>query len=207
MEGVKMSKDCIIYDFETLGQKPTSAVLCVAGLRFNEDRFVDKPYEYKELLDSAQFMKFSVREQVEIYGRPIEKSTIDWWKEQSKEAREILEPSETDRPLVDICTFFSSLYDDPSSIGKVYTRGNTFDPIFLDSILASIKSPELYNWWSVRDTRSMIEGLSFGTGIKNSFMVPGLEDSFVHHDPIHDIAMDVMRMQFIVRKVMVDGDE
>jgi len=35
-------------------------------------------------------------------------------------------------------------------------------------------------------------------------MVPDLEDSFVHHDPIHDIAMDVMRMQYIVRTVFVE---
>jgi len=35
-------------------------------------------------------------------------------------------------------------------------------------------------------------------------MVPGLEESFIHHDPIHDIAMDVMRMQFLVRETMVE---
>lgn len=198
-----MSKDCIIYDFETLGQKPTSAVVCLAGLRFNEDRYLsDNPYTYREILDSAEFIKFSVKEQVEAYGRGIDKSTIDWWKSQPKQARELLDPSDADQSLSEIVPFFKNLIGgDPSQIGKVYTRGNTFDPIFLDSVLANLRVPELYNWWSIRDTRSMIEGLSFGTGLKNSFIVPDLEDVFVAHDPIHDIAMDVMRMQYIVREV------
>jgi len=173
-------------------------------MRFNEDRYLsDNPYEYKELLDTAQFIKFSVKEQVEVYGREIQKSTIDWWKSQSSEARDLINPSDADQSLTEIVPFLKNLIVDPSQIGKVYTRGNTFDPIFLDSILAAVRSPELYNWWSVRDTRSMIEGLSFGADIKNSFMVPGLEESFIHHDPIHDIAMDVMRMQFLVRETML----
>ena len=202
------NKDCIVYDFETLGQKPTSAVLCLAALRFNEDRYLsDRPYTYKELLDSARFIKFSVREQVEMYGRRIDKSTIDWWKEQPREAQELIKESETDRPLAEIAPFFQDLIIDPSQISKVYTRGNTFDPIFLDSILENVKSPEVYNWWTVRDTRSMIDGLSFGSGLKNSFMVPGLEESFIHHNPIHDIAMDVMRMQFLVRETMIDSKD
>jgi len=201
-----MNKECIIYDFETLGQRPTSAVLCLAALRFDEDRYLgEEPYTYKELLDSAKFIKFSVREQAEFFGRGIEKGTIDWWKQQSKEAQELVKETDNDRPLDEIVPFFQNLIVNPSQIGKVYTRGNTFDPIFLDSILTNLKSPELYNWWTVRDTRSMIDGLSFGSGLKNSFMVPGLEESFIHHDPIHDIAMDVMRMQFLVRETM--GDE
>jgi len=204
-----MSKDCIIYDFETLSQdQRKGVVLCVAGLRFNEDRFIskDEPYEYKELLDSAQFMKFSVRDQVTNYNRTIEKSTVDWWASQTSEARELLKESETDRPLRDIAGFFKDLVRDPSDLDKVYTRGNTFDPIFLDNIMKDLKLPEAYNWWSVRDTRSMIDGLAFGSGLKNSFMVPDLEDSFVHHDPIHDIAMDVMRMQFVIRQLMSDDE-
>jgi len=142
-----------------------------------------------------------------MYGRRIDKSTIDWWKEQPREAQELIKESETDRPLAEIAPFFQDLIIDPSQISKVYTRGNTFDPIFLDSILENVKSPEVYNWWTVRDTRSMIDGLSFGSGLKNSFMVPGLEESFIHHNPIHDIAMDVMRMQFLVRETMIDSKD
>ena len=195
-----MTKECIIYDFETLSQKPTGVVVCTAALRFNENRYLsDNPYVYQELVDSSEFIKFSIREQVEMYGRGIQRSVIEWWKNQPKDAQQLLEPSDVDRPLADIIPFFENLIGDSSQIDKVYTRGNNFDPIFMDSILENLNSKSLYGWWLIRDTRSMIEGLSFGANIHNKFMVPGLDDQFIAHDPRHDIAMDVMRMQHIVR--------
>ena len=199
------SKDCIIYDFETLSQdQRQGVVLCVAGVRFNEDRYLsDNPYEYKELLSSASLMKFSVEEQVKFYNRRIDKSTLEWWDQQPASAREMLVPSDADRPLEEIGKFFKGLVPDASNISKAYTRGNTFDPIFLENIMIDLKLPQPYNWWSVRDTRSMIDGLAFGADLKNSFMVPGLEESFIHHDLIHDVAMDVMRMQYLVRETML----
>ena len=200
-----MSKDCIIYDFETLSQdQRRGVVLCVAGIRFNEDRYLsDNPYTYKELLDESVMMKFSVREQVETYGRTTDKSTLDWWSSQGSEAREMLKESEADVSIREIEKFFKGLIPDAGDISRVYTRGNTFDPIFTESIFDMLRLPHPYNWWSIRDTRSMIDGLSFGAGIKNSFMVPGLEDSFVHHDPNHDVAMDIMRMQYLARETML----
>ena len=33
-------------------------------------------------------------------------------------------------------------------------------------------------------------------------MVPGLEDKFVAHDAKHDVAMDVMRMQYLVQEMI-----
>lgn len=194
-----MSKDCIIYDFETLSQKPSGVVVCAAALRFNENRYLsDDPYVYQELVDSSKFIKFSIREQVEIYGRGIQKSVIEWWKDRPKDAQQLIEPSDDDRPLADIIPFFENLIGDSSQIDKVYTRGNNFDPIFMDSILENLNSKSLYGWWLVRDTRSMIDGLSFGANINNKFIVPGLADQFIAHDPQHDVAMDVMRMQYIV---------
>ena len=42
----------------------------------------------------------------------------------------------------------------------------------------------------------------FNTSIKNGFMVPGLEDKFIPHDAKHDVAMDVMRLQFLMREMI-----
>ena len=54
-----------------------------------------------------------------------------------------------------------------------------------------------YPWWIIRDTRSMLDGMLWGSGIDNKFIPDGLEEKFVHHDPRHDIVMDVMRMQTV----------
>ena len=73
------SKDSVIYDFETLSaDRIKGVVTCVAGIRFNESRYIsDNPYTFKELIESAQFMKFNVLTQVEHYGRKMSKDTIE----------------------------------------------------------------------------------------------------------------------------------
>jgi hypothetical protein len=198
-----MKNDCIIYDFETLGKQPrSSVVLSMAALPFNEDKFVsDNPYTYEELLYSAKLIKFTVQEQVTKYKRTIDKETLEWWSKQSAVARKGLAPSPADVPLVELYPFLMDLIDDPKNAKKVYTRGNTFDPLFLESLLENIGQADPFPWWKVRDTRSMIEGMAFGSGLSNSFMPEGLEKVFVHHDPIHDVSIDVMRIQTLARLI------
>lgn len=197
-----MSKDSVIFDFETLSLNRWRAVIsCVAGIRFSEDRYTsDEPYTFDELVDSAHFMKFAVGSQVEYYGRKIDKGTLDWWREQPKAAQNaLIEPKDDDVPFEQILMFFQSLIRHHETVDRVYTRGNTFDPIIVDGILEQLNEPELFPHWKIRDTRSMIDGLAFGANIKNSFVVPGLENKFIAHDPRHDVAMDIMRMQYVVR--------
>ena len=48
----------------------------------------------------------------------------------------------------------------------------------------------------------MIEGMSFGMKLDNGFTPSGLENQFIKHDPRHDIAMDVMRMQLLAQAIL-----
>jgi len=196
-----MKNDCVIYDFETLGQLPReSVVLSMAALPFTEARFLsDNPYTYEELLCSAKFIKFNAQEQVGVYKRKIDHETLKWWSKQPIEARRSLTPSSEDVPLVEIYPFIMDLISSPKDAKKIYTRGNTFDPLFLESLLEAIDKKDPFPWWVVRDTRSMIEGMSYGADILNSFIPEGLEKAFVKHDPIHDVSMDVMRIQTLAR--------
>jgi len=52
-----------------------------------------------------------------------------------------------------------------------------------------------------RDTRSLIDGLSWGSGLKNWFIPDDFQDKFIAHDPCHDVAMDVTRIQYLVRAI------
>ena len=71
--------NAVIYDFETLSQDQINGVVtCLAILKFDESRFADKPYTFKELVNYAKVMKFSVEEQVKTYKRKIDKSTLEW---------------------------------------------------------------------------------------------------------------------------------
>ena len=192
---------CVIYDFETLGKDPiTLPILSLASLQFDPDRFTSKqPYSFSELIDSCAEYKFSVEDQVKNYGKKIDTETLAWWGERPKELRDVqLTPTPDDLPLLALHDIMKKECTDAKAI---YTRGNTFDPIIVDKIMKDINKPPPHFWWLVRDTRSMIEGMSYGSGIKNNFIPEGLEDHFVSHDPRHDIAMDVMRIQALARAI------
>ena len=189
----------VIYDFETLSQcQRTGAVLCLAILAFDKERFTTNPYEFSELVNSAKTIRFDIEDQVKRYNRSIQKSTLDWWAEQSAEAQTLLRPTEYDKPLEDIDDFIRNAVN-VEDIKRVYTRGNTFDPMFMQYIYEDIGLSEPFPWYTVRDTRSTIDGLAWGTDISTKFFPEGLEDKFVAHNPAHDIAMDVMRIQTLVQ--------
>lgn len=192
--------DCTIFDFETLSQHPQNGVVVsMAMLNFSTRRFttLDKPYTYEELLSLCHYIKFDVKDQVKSWSRKIEKDTVEWWSKQSKEAQDAIKPLSTDRSIADLYGFF--VVNRATNMTKVYTRRNTFDPIFMSSLMKTTGNPEPYDWWAVRDTISYIEGLSHGIDLKDNFIPEGLEEKFVAHDPRHDIAMDVMRIQTLVR--------
>lgn len=200
MSGFKGIDTATIYDFETLSQNPVDGVVVsFAMMNFDPNRFADNPYTYQELLDKTHYLKFDVEDQVKNYNRKIEKSTLEWWSRQNKEAQAKLAPSSNDKSIAELHGFF--VVNRATNLNKVYTRRNTFDPIFMTSLMKATGNPEPYNWWDVRDTISYIEGLSYGVELDTGFIPEGLEDKFVKHDPTHDIAMDVMRLQTLVQAV------
>jgi len=89
----------IIYDFETLSQNMfTGAVVSLACLEFDSARFTQGDgYVYEDLIARTKTIKFDVKEQVQEYGRTIQKSTLDWWKKQDEAAQIQLKPSKEDR--------------------------------------------------------------------------------------------------------------
>lgn len=192
--------NAVIFDFETLAQDQIrGVVVSMAMLNFAEVRFTgDIAYTFDELVSNTKTIKFNVEEQVKKYDRKISKDTLEWWNKQGEEAKKQLKPSPEDVSIAELYGFF--ILNKPANAKKIYTRGNTFDPIFLEHIMRQTEYPDPYNWWEVRDTRSLIEGLSWGTDIKNSFTPPDCE-SFIHHDPKHDVAMDVMRIQTLVQAI------
>lgn len=120
-------------------------------------------------------------------------------KSRGAEAQKQLQPSEDDVSISELYDWLTTEFEIPK-YKAVWTRGNTFDPIFLRTILESAGASDPFSqWWAIRDTRSFLDGMLYGSGIKNTFIPEDLQEKFIGHDPKHDIAMDVMRMQYLVR--------
>jgi hypothetical protein len=190
----------MIFDFESLSSDPVrAAAIDMALLCYDEDRLSsDNPYTFEELLSGVKYIKFDIKEQIEVYSRKIDTDTIMWWRRQSKEAQAVLEPSDQDRSITTLSDFLFE-HVNFSDLKRYYSRGNTFDPVLLEALLKVTGKVYPFPFWIVRDTRSMIDGMSFGHKIKNNFIPEGLEDKATAHDAKHDIVLDVMRMQYLAQ--------
>lgn len=192
--------ECLIFDFETLSQNPINGVLVsCALLTFDIDILPNNGYTYEELLDKVKYFKFDVKHQVELWNRKVDPKTLDWWQKQSKEALATIKPSKEDRPLEDFLPWFSSNFN-RDKLQYIFSRNNTFDPVIIQSICTDIipAQPMPYDWWKIRDTKSLIMGLVYGTDIKDTFIPPDAVNKYVKHDPRHDVVLDVMRLQTLL---------
>ena len=190
--------DTLIFDFETLSQNPIDGVVVsMALLTFSEDILLLNGYTYEELLKNVKFIKFNVQDQVDKWNRRIEQSTLEWWSQQSKEARASIKPSPDDISISKMIPWMMSHFD-RQKIKTVFTRNNTFDPIIVMSVCKDFSLPVPYDWWKIRDTKSFLMGLTYGADIKDSFIPPDCENKYVKHDPRHDVVLDVMRLQTIL---------
>jgi hypothetical protein len=195
-----------IYDFETLGQTfETSPVLSLGFLEFNSDKFVsEEPYEYEELLSMCGYIKFDIAEQINHFNKIVEADTIKWWKSQGDSAKKVLKQSPSDKSIKALPKTLSDYYQNFSEIDRVWTRGNTFDPMFLRQIMRDVGKDDPFPWWTIRDTRSFIDAFLIGVKMTNKFVLKEWEEKFVAHDARHDIVVDVLRMQYVVRSVHCD---
>ena len=188
----------VIYDFETLSQNQLDCpIVSCAFLVFDDDRFLTSPYSFEELVEETKFIKFDIEDQVKNWNRKIDIKTLQWWKEQEPEALKTIKPSKEDVSIENLHSWFVNNVN-WDKVKKVYTRNNTFDPIILQYFLKQNNHKMPYPWWLIRDTKSFIDGLTYGHDIKDSFIPPECENKFTKHNPIHDVVLDVMRMQTLI---------
>lgn len=187
-----------IFDYETLSSCALDApVLSLATLVYDDERFAENPYTYLELVENCQFHKYDINHQVKNLGRVIQTDTLMWWEKQGEDARKVLKPQPDD--IIVTSEVMKQHFADAKDCDVIFTRGNTFDPIIVQTLCKFFGQPEPYDWWKIRDTRSYLDGMLAGSGISNKFVPDELKDLFVAHDPRHDIAMDIYRIQHVRR--------
>lgn len=183
----------INFDTETLGLYENAVVTTLACCAFTFEDAVS----YDELVASGFFAKFKVDEQIKVYHRETTASTIQFWKEQSQEARErSILPSANDITLVEGLTSLTEYIKDSGYNWKksyVWSRGNAFDLPKIESLYRQAGLQLPFNTFRVRDTRTMIDCL---TGSDNGYynLRDGEPKSFIKHHALHDTALDCARM-------------
>lgn len=185
----------IVVDTETLGLYQDAAVLSIGAVAF---KFESPVTDYSDLIRTGFHVKFNMREQLEVYKRKITESTMEWWKDQSPDAKKILKPTPQDSSMADGLRAFNAWmkrvgYDYKNAF--VWSRGTYFDFPKLEHMYMQSGVDCGYNGWKIRDVRTYIDVL---LGTNNGKWDPQDKPrSFIAHDALHDAAMDAHRMQLL----------
>jgi hypothetical protein len=181
-------------DIETLGVESTSVILSVGAVYSDGEA----PFTYKKFINESIFIKFDYRDQVDNYGRTTDRSTMDWWKQQSKEARDTnLAPSANDVSTITgiqrLREWFSSKPDAKKL--NVWQRG-TLDQTCLDSLFRAAGVDPLTNYGRWRDIRTALE--CYYPSAVNGYVEVDLElvkdfdpKKVITHHAAHDCARDL----------------
>jgi len=199
-----------IYDFETLSKdRIDGVVVSCAWLLIEEDELLpNTKMSFKNLIDRAETVKLDTREQIERFKMHVCPDTVAWWGRQNDKAKEQLKPSPHDISLSEFPGRFRSYLERMKGangkISRMYSRNNTFDPIFMGSIHKRFDAKLPYDEFSIRDTKSTIDGLSWGNDLRDNFIPDNLDTEFIYHDPKHDICIDIMRLHALIQAQFAD---
>jgi hypothetical protein len=187
-----------MFDVETLGVASDSVVLSMACIQFDP---TTNP-TYKELKESAFFVKFDAKDQVNRLNRKIDKSTVEWWGKQCQNVKiKSLIPSSNDvtveKGLEQFWSWVESKNDKKS---YVWARGN-LDEIVLRSLEYQATGDKdntvfAYNRW--RDVRTAVDFLT--SNFNGYCQVDHPDFNFdidvTKHNPIDDCASDIMMLLY-----------
>ena len=182
-------------DIETMGTESTCVILS-AAIGFAD--ITKEKQSIEELRKNTQFVKFSVKDQVENYKRTIDKDTIAWWNKQCDIAKDCsFFPKKTDLTSKDGIAILRKYILEQCIPEKTYCfiRGS-LDQLALDSLCRIVGEPPLFPFFVYRDCRTYIECCAENPrrgycDIDDTKFTDYKRDAIIKHLPQEDIVLDL----------------
>ena len=133
-----------MIDLETLDTSPSATILTIGGVKFN-------PYTVDEPYDKFYF-KLSIDDQDRL-GRTVSDSTLEWW---AKQDPEIMNEAFDQTDAVGVDEFLNALNKWIVGVDIFWGQGYGFDYTMLENIYRSLGRPIPWNFWQIRDSRTLL---------------------------------------------------
>lgn len=198
----------VILDFETVDVTPTSAVLSLAILAFDPSECLT----FADMVHRSLRIKFNINNQAP--RRTINNDTVNWWKsdEMKTAYAKVVEKDGTEVDISELdgilSTYLTGMGYEAGNNGKIWARGNAFDNPILEDIYAQHGWAAVFPFWNYRCVRTEIDAITpywddahKGYGYLRDEIFPK-PAGMIKHIEVHDIAFDVMQMQFTHLKLM-----
>lgn len=203
----------VIIDFETIGnaqKHPNCATPSMGILVFDPSELLD----FDQLVNRALRIKLDYKAQI-ANGRVTDADTIAWWQspDQAEARKHVIDYDGSEVSLERMALMINVYLErmgwtiqDVKNGGMFWSRGNAFDMPLLSNIYDSIGVEEPIPFWAIRDVRTHVDAITsiwdtshYENGYVSGFPMP---KNATKHIETHDIALDVMHMQYTQIKLI-----
>jgi hypothetical protein len=177
----------LMIDIETLGTTPDALILTVAAQSFDPvgDGYYNQSYYARVDFDSQ-------------LDRKIEDGTLKWWATQNSMAREEAFSEDNRKPLEQVLDELGKLIWQSSAI---WANGPTFDMTILEHAYKSYKKPLPWQYYRVRDARTVYMLKSDSAVLSNS-QVTDVNRPASHH-ALDDCRRQIDLLQQTLRQLNI----
>lgn len=128
----------IMLDLETMGNKPTSAIIAIGAVKFGNGEILDRFYQ-----------KISLESSMDA-GLTVDASTIIWWMNQSDDARKEFKDNDPhiDSVLIDFWVWCGE-------VNEMWGNGASFDNTILSNAYDVVGIEKPWKFWQDRCYRTI----------------------------------------------------
>ena len=155
-----------MLDLHTSSTKPDATIRTMGGVKFD-------PYTW---LEPAQGMYYrvDVDSQTEM-GRDVMEETVEWW---GKQAEDVREEALGDHDRIDLKYFIKQLNKWSVGVDVFWCQGPLFDYAILQNFYAQMNVPVPWNYWQIRDSRTLFSLVPRDHNEKRIGLHNALEDCY-----------------------------
>lgn len=166
----------LMVDLETLAVTPRAVVLTLGAVIFDPAG--------QGIMDQL-YLKVNIDDQ-DVLGREVDPSTLEWWSKQDPAIMEEAFDPDDRLPLNEVMNKFHKF---AWGCKEFWSHGATFDLVIIEDILRQLGRPLPWNYWQLRDTRTL-----FGLGV----------DPKMPQNSKHDALQDAIRQAIGVQNVYAE---
>jgi len=188
--------DVLIFDFETLsGLARTAPIISMGAIACDWEEVSIANFE--NLMAKGYYRTFKSKRQIIEYGAKPSQSTLDWWAQQSDEAKKVFsDPNKIEIEELPTTFNFYCRDNDVTDKTTVLVRAPHFDFTILEFHYSNLGADIPFNHWKIRDVRSIVDACC---GTENGY-IPGFKafmekKGIVAHNALADCFKDLLQVK------------
>ena len=155
-----------MIDLETLSTTPDAVILTVGGVKFNPHNNVEP--------NQPMYIRVDVDEQTKI-DRHVMQETLDWW---GKQAEDVREEALGDNNRISLDQMIKTINKFAVGVDVFWCQGPLFDYAILQNFYAQMQVPVPWNFWQIRDSRTLGSLVPRDPNEKRTGLHNALEDCY-----------------------------